>query len=255
MSVYVGYLDNAPDWLPPPGDTAKVELKAYDAAGDQVGGTATTTVTVGQAFVQLTASDPSDQPTIAYFDVTQVYVNSQDHPKPIGIDSIGITRSSTPPPPSFSLDADGNGVDVTHGLGRRRRLDASPRERLERRDRTEHRRHAGRDDLELLGEPADRHRHELDAVADSRRRHRGGLLQRDPDRDPLARGAGSAPIGHDPGAGHRQLHEVPGHELHRGPGQHLHDRAADGTYEVYNAPVEVNGLVLQPLTTTARAAT
>lgn len=118
ISVYVGYLSNAPDWTSPAGDTAHVELKAYDAGNSQVGQTATTTVTAGDPFVQLSVSDPSDQSTIAYFDVTQVYANPADPtPKPIGIDSIGITRSSTPPPPSFSLDADGNGADVTDGLG------------------------------------------------------------------------------------------------------------------------------------------
>ena len=116
VSVYVGELDNAPDWDPPAGDTAEVELKAYGAGGSQIGQTATTTVTVGQAFVQLSVTDPSDQGEIAYFDVSQVYVNASDHPKPIGIDDIGLTRPSTPPPPSFTLDSDGNGVDVTQGL-------------------------------------------------------------------------------------------------------------------------------------------
>jgi hypothetical protein len=118
VSVYVGELNNAPDWEPPAGDTAKVELQAFGAGGNQIGSTATTTVTVGESFVQLRVSDPSDQPEIAYFDVTQVYANPEEPtPKPVGIDSIGITRSSTPPPPSFSLDADGNGADVTDGLG------------------------------------------------------------------------------------------------------------------------------------------
>jgi hypothetical protein len=118
VSVYVGYLNNAPLWSPPTGDTAKVELQAFDAGGTQIGSTATTTVTVGDPFVQLSVSDPSDQPDIAYFDVTQVYANPENPtPRPVAIDNIGITHSSTPPPPSFSLDADGNGADVTQGLG------------------------------------------------------------------------------------------------------------------------------------------
>ena len=33
VSVYVGELDNAPDWEPPPGDTSEVALKAYGADG------------------------------------------------------------------------------------------------------------------------------------------------------------------------------------------------------------------------------
>jgi hypothetical protein len=118
VSVYVGYLNNAPLWTPPAGDTAMVQLQAFDAGGNQIGSTATATVTVGDPFTPLSVSDPSDQSDIAYFDVTQVYANPENPtPKPIGIDSIGITRSSTSPPPSFSLDADGNGADVTQGLG------------------------------------------------------------------------------------------------------------------------------------------
>ena len=50
VSVYVGELDNAPDWEPPPGDTSTVALKAYDADGTQIGPTASTPVTVGQPF-------------------------------------------------------------------------------------------------------------------------------------------------------------------------------------------------------------
>ncbi len=118
VSVYVGYLNNAPLWSPPAGDTAKVQLQAFDADGTQVGTTDSATVTVGDAFVQLSVSASADQPDIAYFDVTQVYANPNiATPKPIGIDSIVISHSSTPPPPSFSLDADGNGADVTQGLG------------------------------------------------------------------------------------------------------------------------------------------
>jgi hypothetical protein len=118
VSVYVGYLNNAPDWSPPAGDTAKVQLQAFDDSGNQVGSIDSTTVTVGDPFVKLSVSDPSDQPDIAYFDVAQVSPNPEEPtPKPIAIDTIGITRSSTPPPPSFSLDADGNGADVSDGLG------------------------------------------------------------------------------------------------------------------------------------------
>jgi hypothetical protein len=118
ISVYVGFLSNAPEWTPPAGDTAKVQLQAFDAGGTQIGTTDSTTVTIGDAFVKLSVSDPGDQPDIAYFDVTQVYANPEEPtPDPIGIDNIAITRSSTPPPPSFSLDADGNGADVTQGLG------------------------------------------------------------------------------------------------------------------------------------------
>ena len=99
VSVYVGYLNNAPLWSPPAGDTAKVQLQAFDAGGTQIGTTASTTVTVGDAFVKLSVSDPGDQPGIAYFDVTQVYANpSNPTPRPIGIDDIGISHSSTPPP-------------------------------------------------------------------------------------------------------------------------------------------------------------
>ena len=123
VSVYVGELDNAPDWEPPAGDTAEVELKAYDAGGNQIGQTATTTVTVGQPFVQLSVTDPSDQGDIAYFDVTQVYVNASDHPKPIGIDDI-----ATDP----TLDA---AAAELHARLRRQRGRRDPRPRVRRRSR------------------------------------------------------------------------------------------------------------------------
>ena len=74
----------------------RLSCKAYDADGNQIGQTATTTVTVGQPFVELSVTDPADQGDIAYFDVTQVYVNASDHPKAIGIDDVALTRPRRP---------------------------------------------------------------------------------------------------------------------------------------------------------------
>ena len=148
------------NWSPPPGDTAKVELKAFDADGNQVGATDTATVTVGDPFAQLSVSDPSDQPDIAYFEVTQVFANPREPtPAPIGIDDIGITRSSTPPPRELlaRLRRQRRRCDRQPGL-EHRGADSPPGQRLGRRDRHERRRHALGHDLELHREPGDRDR-------------------------------------------------------------------------------------------------
>jgi hypothetical protein len=252
ISAYVGELDDAPDWEPPAGDTAKVELKAYDAGGNQIGQTATTTVTVGEPFVQLNVTDPSDQPEIAYFDATQVYVNASDHPKPVGIDSIALTRSSTPPPPSFSLDADGNGVDVTDGV-------APGSVAL-----TVHRANGsnGAVGLSVSGLPAGMtssfsenpltgtdSSSTLTLSADNSTA--AGYDNLTVTATPLTAGAGSAartvtiPV---------QVIANCTKTLYTSYIAVQSDRCmtelSNGTYEVYNYPVTIDGLVLQPLTTT-----
>jgi hypothetical protein len=252
VSVYVGELDNAPDWEPPAGDTAEVELKAYDAGASQIGQTATTTVTVGQPFVQLSVTDPSDQGDIAYFDVTQVYMNASDHPKPIGIDDIGLTRPSTPPPPSFTLDSDGNGVDVTQGL-------ASGTVAL-----TLHRANGsnGGVGLSVSGMPAGMtSSFSEDPVAGTDTTSTlsltaasttaAGYYNVTVTATPLSGGAGSADrtvtIPVQVIANCTMFLDTSYIAVQSGT---CMTQLSDGTYEVYNQPVEVNGLVLQPLTTT-----
>ena len=252
VSVYVGELDNAPDWEPPAGDTAEVELKAYGGGGNQIGSTATTTVTVGQPFVQLSVSDPSDQGTIAYFDVTQAYVNASDHPKPVGIDDIALTRPSTPPPPSFTLDSDGNGIDVTQGLS-----SGTAALTLHRANGSD-----GPVALSVSGLPAGTTSSfsedpltgtdsgsTLSLTAASTTA--AGYYNVTVTATPLDAGAGSAAR-----AVTIPLQVIANCTMYLDTSyiavrsDTCMTQLPDGTYEVYNQPVEVNGLVLQPLTTT-----
>ena len=97
ISVYVG---NLPP-MPPDGNTAGVELMAFDPNGQQVGTTASTTVTEGAAFTKLTVISPSGQANIAKFQIDAPA--PADNGKPIAIDDLSITRPDTPPPPDFTL--------------------------------------------------------------------------------------------------------------------------------------------------------
>ncbi len=252
VSAYVGELDNAPDWEPPPADTAEVELKAYDADGNQIGQTATTTVTVGQPFVQLSVTDPSDQGEIAYFDVTQVYLNASDHPKPIGIDDVALTRPSTPPPPSFTLDSDGNGIDVTQGL-----TSGTIGLTLHRANGSN-----GGVALSVSGMPAGM----TSSFSED------PLTGTDTTSTLSLTAASATAAGYynvtvtatplDPGAGSAaRTVTIPVQVIANCTtfldtsyiavqSQTCMTQLSDGTYEIYNQPVEVNGLVLQPLTTT-----
>ena len=96
ISVYVGYR-NVNGF--PNNDTAQVSLTAYDSSNNQVGSTASTTVTKAGGFIQLSVT--SGSANIAYFDVKAPATN--DAGKPIAIDDLAITRPATPPPPDFTL--------------------------------------------------------------------------------------------------------------------------------------------------------
>ena len=107
VSVYVGEIANTQF---PAGDTAIVDLTAYDAGGDTVG-TATAQVANGQPFKQISVT--STQDNIAYFDLSAPALADED--KPIGVDDITLIRPDTPQPPDFSIDTDGNGEELVAG--------------------------------------------------------------------------------------------------------------------------------------------
>ena len=214
--------------------------------------TATTTVTVGQPFVQLSVTDPADQGDIAYFDVTQVYLNASDHPKPIGIDDVALTRPSTPPPPSFTLDSDGNGIDVTQGL-----TSGTIGLTLHRANSSN-----GGVGLSVSGMPAGMtSSFSEDPVTGTDTSTTMSLTAAS------ATAAGyynltvtATPV--EPGAGSAARTVTIPVQVIANCTKFLDTsyiavqsdicltQLSDGTYEVYNQPVEVNGLVLQPLTTT-----
>ena len=108
ISVYVGYRDVNGF---PNGDTSQVNLTAYDSNDNQVGSTASTTVTKAGSFIQLSVT--SSSANIAYFDIKAPGTN--DAGKPIAIDDVAITRPSTPPPPDFTLGTTLPGISMTAG--------------------------------------------------------------------------------------------------------------------------------------------
>jgi hypothetical protein len=248
VSVYVGELDSAPDWDPPANDTATVALEAYGADGTQIGQTDSTTVTVGQPFTQLTVVDPSGLAEIAYFDVIQ----TTGIAKPIGVDDIQLTRPSTPAPPDFSLDSGGNGVEMTQGL-------SAGTVAL-----TVHRANGsdGSIGLSVSGMPAGM----TSSFSED------PLTGTDASSTLSLTAASATPAGYynitvtatpiDPGAGANARSVTIPIEVIANCTKFLDTsyiavqsdtcmtQNPDGTYEVYNQQVEVNGLLMKPLTTT-----
>src|SRR4051812_33313924 len=94
ISVYVGYLPNAGN----PGDTAQVQLTAYDAGGGVVGQTPLTAVTEGAPFTtQLTVTAPASN--IAFFDIAAPQAG--DESEAVAFDDLAVTYPGTTGPPDF----------------------------------------------------------------------------------------------------------------------------------------------------------
>jgi hypothetical protein len=106
VSLYVGELSGMDS------RAANVQLRAYSAA-DQLLGSSATTVTPGAGFntrLDVTISAP----TIKYFIIDDT-IGSQDDGLPIGMDDLTIVTPDAPQPPDFTLSQDQSVFDVMQG--------------------------------------------------------------------------------------------------------------------------------------------